>query len=120
MISLLNKTASSSLSHEEVEDVIGELIDYTRNHFAREEAIMKVCGFPDIAKHHEMHQDLIGQVNNMATVAWHSDKSDEPRLKLHTYLQNWLYDHIVNEDAKLAKYAKGRDQEIKQALASLK
>jgi len=42
----------------ELNRVIGELIDYAVAHFAREEQLMAEVGYPDLAAHALLHEDL--------------------------------------------------------------
>jgi hemerythrin-like metal-binding protein len=115
LISLLNKITDRSIADEDIDDIIGELIDYTNYHFQREEAIMEVCQYNDLENHREIHRNLIAKVNDMAT-AWHMDNSDQQRIKLHKFLRDWLFTHIISEDTKLAAGTKGRGRVIQQAL----
>jgi len=116
LISKLNKVGDQSISGEEMKNIVGDLIDYTRSHFKREEAVMTACRYPDLEQHREMHQSIVRQLNQMVTVIWNTSETVEPRLRLHKFLRDWLFDHIINEDKKISLYAKGREQEIIQAL----
>ena len=120
LISLLNKTADHSASNKDLEETVGELINYTRFHFKREEAIMVVCGYPELSQHREMHEHIVGQVNQMVPVLRNTLHPDEARIKIHKFLRDWLFDHIINEDRKIAIYTNGKNEEIQRALENIK
>lgn len=118
LVSLLNRIMRRSSDEDDFDGIIKELIDYTRYHFRREEAIMEVCGYPALERHHRLHQSLVAQASEQAE-KWFNDRSEESRNKLRTFLRKWLFDHILEEDTKIVSFTKGKGLEIRQALASI-
>jgi hemerythrin len=84
--------------------LLHDLAEYCRAHFAREEAYMAAIGYPRLHEHQRQH-DLLSQ--DVAEAL--SDQSGEPDPdlagKLHTFLQGWLFDHILGSDKSYARYA---------------
>lgn len=82
------------------------LLDYTKKHFADEEAIQLKNHYPDYARHKKIHEDFkktaVEFVNKIekegATVANVG--------QINTLLAGWLLKHIKGEDKKLAAYLK--------------
>ncbi len=115
LVSMLNRLMRRSTDEADVDDIIDELIDYTQHHFAREEAIMEAYGYPDYERHCNLHQRLIDDVNQQAE-SWSNESSQENLDLLRKFLKNWLFNHILKEDAKIAISSKGKDQGIRQRL----
>lgn len=118
IIRILNKISRSSIQRSELGAVIEELWDYTQYHFRREEKIMEVCGYTGLAEHRVHHQKLISEVTAL-TDEWHTYDDDVTLQKLRTFLRRWWVGHIATVDAKISKYAKGKDLRIRKALKEL-
>lgn len=118
LVSMLNRVMRRSVDEEDVDGIVGELIDYTRHHFRREERIMEACGFPGLNTHHAQHQNLIVKVGEHVNV-WSNDQSQENLDKLRSFLKGWLFDHILEEDIKIVPNTKGNEEEIRKAIAAI-
>ncbi|WP_218048622.1 bacteriohemerythrin, partial [Curvivirga aplysinae] len=116
IIALVNRAWRRDVSEGDMDDILTELISYTKYHFAREEKLMEICGYTEIADHKKIHGRLIGQLNEMALV-WQGSRSDESLMRLRYFLRDWWMTHIGKVDRELAKCAKGKDHEIMQQLA---
>lgn len=81
---------------EVVEEILAELANYTVIHFATEESIMGILGYPDYEEHHEIHEDLVQQVVELQKKVA-SGKTSVSFELLH-FLKIWLTKHILNED----------------------
>lgn len=119
IVSLLNRVTHRTADDPELNTVIEELVDYTRDHFRREEAVMEACGYPDLEKHRGRHRDLTAQVNDLAGT-WRKGRNPEMLHHLRKFLREWWIGHIVKVDTEIAQYAKGNEQDIWQALEHLK
>lgn len=123
LVSMLNRLSRRSTNEAntdvDVDVIIGELIDYTQYHFSREEAIMEVCGFPGFERHCDLHRKLIDDVKQRLK-AWRNDRNQESLNLLRKFLKDWLFNHILNEDTKIAISAKGKDRGIRQKLEDLR
>lgn len=84
------------------------LIDYTKSHFSTEDNLMVEHKYPDIAPHRKQHSDLIAKVE-----ALHADVKAGKQLvgpKTVMFLQNWLVDHILKTDKRLAAFLVAKSQ----------
>lgn len=83
-------------------DSLKAMIEYTRFHFSTEEAFMKQIDYPGIGEHVELHRKFIEQLNQL------SDDYHAGRVLLGTkmikFMQQWLTDHIKEEDRKYAAF----------------
>ena len=89
-----------AVSEKRGKDVTGgilmALLDYTREHFAREEAIWRDGGLTSLDGHLQIHQDLLKQVVDFEA-QFRSGKV-EIGSDLMTFLRNWLIDHVFQTD----------------------
>lgn len=118
IISLYNKVSRATLNETDVDDVLGELINYTRFHFGREEAIMEVCGYPDLEAHQTEHNRLMGRANDLANI-WRAKQDPETLRQLREFLRDWLVGHIEKVDTGIADYARDKTLEIQNALEGI-
>lgn len=79
-----------------------EMYDYTRYHFAFEEAYLARIGYPDIREHWRLHKDFDSLIYGYLR---DSQKGEIPVLnsELVKILQNWLLHHILIEDMKFSQ-----------------
>lgn len=96
-----DKARSSALRH-----AIGELIEYTRSHFASEETLMANAGFPGLADHQLLHSDLLKRVREMQMRIEIGDES--ATLDLSRFLAAWLTEHILTADREFGRFVASR------------
>ncbi|MBS4098296.1 MAG: hemerythrin family protein [Sulfuricella sp.] len=85
---------------------IGEIIEYTRRHFANEEALMDECGYPEMARHVRIHRELLEKAAAQQEKVRQSRLINIEPIKLYSFLVDWFIRHVVEEDRKLADYLK--------------
>ncbi|HUX27408.1 MAG TPA: bacteriohemerythrin [Terracidiphilus sp.] len=76
--------------------LLRNLVAYTRDHFAAEEAMMAAAKYPGLTEHHLRHRDLSQQVEGYIA----RFEQGEITLSLHllNFLRDWLTNHILKED----------------------
>jgi hemerythrin len=81
-----------------VGQILRSLLDYTRDHFAAEEAMMEQAKYAALPAHRLIHRDLTKQVEEYVA---RFEKGDLT-LSLHllVFLSDWLTNHIQGEDQK--------------------
>ena len=106
LVGLLNQVVTAAHYHmgvSYVNNVIGELIDYTKYHFEREEGLMESNNYPDTAAHKEQHQEMIARVAEFQDQL--SGEYEEVLAEeIHAYLKGWLINHITHTDKDLGSY----------------
>ncbi|WP_135075008.1 hemerythrin family protein [Terasakiella sp. SH-1] len=93
----------------ELDQVFYLLHDFTKTHFRREEMIMKALKFPDIKRHIILHQELIKQLMGAYAKFKEERKKgllDKPINELATLLNQWVVNHILQEDLQLKRMRK--------------
>ncbi|MDX9845461.1 MAG: bacteriohemerythrin [Tenuifilaceae bacterium] len=83
-----------------VESVIEKLVDNSKNHFRREEKLMKSLSYPDFEKHELEHDAFIAKVSQCSR----NIKSDSVTTNLARFLKDWLVNHILSSDKRFASF----------------
>jgi hemerythrin-like metal-binding protein len=99
VINAFHDAMEEGRGNEVVGKVLNNLIIYTREHFAREEAEMQRIGYPRFLKHRAEHTKLLAEVD-----ALHAGLMTQQMvtLKVSKFLKAWLIDHIQQNDKLLA------------------
>lgn len=72
------------------------LADYVGYHFAAEEELLTLYGFPGLAAHKERHDDLKQQVERMLKSVQAGERASEAEFK--RLFEAWIIHHILGED----------------------
>ncbi len=85
-------------------ELMGGLLERTREHFAVEERLMDEAAHPERDSHVREHQRLVGQLDHLRGLY----ASGKPRSAagLMGELRPWLLEHIEGPDRKLAEHLK--------------
>lgn len=86
--------------------ILDGLIDYTKNHFAREEELMAKHDYPDIKAHRREHYELMKQVAEFSARLREGKASFT--LELMGFLKEWLVSHIKGTDMKYRGFFAGK------------
>ena len=76
--------------------ILDRLVQYTKTHFATEEGLMKIHGYPDLATHAKEHEALTKQVLDFQRAFQAGDAFVS--IELMTFLKDWLEKHIKGTD----------------------
>ena len=83
-------------SRSVVGTLLHTLVDYTREHFTAEEAMMEAARYPSLAAHHVKHKELTKQVEEYVTRYERGDITLS--IQLASFLSDWLTKHIQSTD----------------------
>ena len=106
MVNALYDAMKDGSGQEVLGKVLTGLVDYTRTHFAAEEALMSQFGYPGLAAHKVEHDKLTGQVAELQA-QFQSGKA-ALTLKVANFLKDWLSGHILGVDQQYAPFLKGK------------
>jgi len=83
-----------------VEAALADAVDYAKEHFASEEALMRRVRFPEseYKRHCEMHKTFSAQVESM-TERWIFRQS-VGATEVAEFMRGWLVGHILSADIK--------------------
>jgi hemerythrin len=86
-----------------VREVLFHLLDYTLSHFAFEEALMDEAGYPAASIHQRTHDAFRKKIQEYQQRFAAGEKICE---ELITLLNNWLIDHIAEDDTSYVPYVR--------------
>ncbi len=112
LIKLINKLENAIAEGKAgavLKKIIKELVQYTHAHFIYEEALFTSHGYPDSDEHKQTHKNLFAKVEhfNQTVESGENEIYDE----LLTFLNHWLYHHILKEDMAYSKHLVDRGAE---------
>ena len=84
-----------------------KLQDYTKRHFASEEQFIAAHNFPDLEAHKAQHRRLEARVVELLHEI-SAPKAATAPLKLELFATDWLLEHIMQEDARYARFILGK------------
>lgn len=99
LVAILNELHESMVSGhgaERLRAVLGELVAYTAEHFAYEEALFAEHGYPNAAAHTAEHQRLVEQVLEFKRK--YEGGQAAINMALMKFLKDWLIKHILGSD----------------------
>ena len=83
-------------------NIMQKLLQYTIDHFAYEEKMLKKIGYPKLNEHHKVHEHLTGQVREL------HEKLKAGKylstISVSNFLKDWLKSHILKVDMHYSKY----------------
>ena len=116
LINQLGPAADDPEAKVVVGSVLETLWDYVLFHFAREEKLLELIKFPNLAKHKAKHESLKASVARRLD-AYRTNPDAVDIDELLGFLQTWLMDHILREDMRykpLATNNKKAQAEVEQ------
>jgi hemerythrin len=81
---------------------LGDLVGYARRHFAAEEAYLARIGYPELASHARLHQQILERAGAFAA---EFERSGALAPAFYEFLGIWLNGHIGELDAQYASFA---------------
>ena len=94
----------------EAEQGVAEAIHFMRHyaaiHFKSEEAFMREYAYPDLAAHQVLHAAFFSRLDDLAADLAHFGPSQDLADRALDLTQDWLVDHITDEDVLYALHAK--------------
>ncbi len=95
-------TLVKSLNAANIDDTLGELLDYVVTHFTHEQEAMESSGFPDFRQHLGLHEQFSAQVADFLSAS--SEWDDERVQELRKFLNKWLVGHILTHDLRFGRW----------------
>jgi hemerythrin len=106
-INELERAIQEQRNRQEQEEILDNLVIYTRYHFASEERMMRRLDFEDWEDHSQVHARMARQVREMQAEVLAGTR--ELSSELLDLMRSWLVEHIMHEDqqyaALIARYA---------------
>jgi hemerythrin len=96
MLNDLHSAMMSGKAQSMTGDLLQKLVEYTRKHFAAEEAMLAAAGYSGLALHRIKHRDLMKQVDEYAERYKRGEIA--VNVQLMNFLRDWLTTHIQKTD----------------------
>ena len=92
----LNQAMLDGKGRDLMADILGKLVQYTRDHFAREEIIWSKGGLKSLLEHQKKHHDLVTKIEQFKRdfTAGKATLTTE----IMSFLREWLIDHVFKTD----------------------
>lgn len=104
MINTLHDSLLKKGEYVSAEDVIEQMLGYTKQHFAEEERLMRDTDYPRYEGHKRIHDVFVSQVEGLRDQAKAGDII--LRSQVMSFLVRWFEDHILDHDKRYAEYVK--------------
>lgn len=89
-----------------IRPAINELIESTLAHFASEESLMAMSGYPDLEDHRALHANLISRIRSFEAQI---EKAEQlTPVDVYEFLCAWLGDHILTKDRMFGEFVSGQ------------
>ncbi len=86
-----------------IQRVILELKKFAEFHFISEQNLMHEIGYPQVAEHAQIHNTLLIDLQvELSKIRYHSAFPDDLMAPVYA----WFNNHVVEEDLKVAEFAK--------------
>ncbi len=92
----LEEHSGKGYSYEAARDALSQLTNHAKVHFAIEESLMRMHGYPDLLAHVAEHQNLRKQLTEFQQRLLDADIATQ----LHKFIDSWLTNHIDVTDRK--------------------
>jgi hemerythrin len=99
-IGKLEAAVPTSDSWVAVQQTLNDLNYWARVHFAVEESLMRLMGFPDLTAHNATHASFIETIGRLKKQSLRKDIARDTS----RFLNDWLRHHIDVEDRKYAEF----------------
>jgi hemerythrin len=97
MVNELYDAMQAGHGREKLGRILGELVQYTKFHFAREEKFFAQTGYPAAGPHKQQHEALTRQVLDVQQ-KYAAGSNATLSLDVMHFLKNWLVTHIQGSD----------------------
>jgi hemerythrin len=107
LMKVLNELHAASMrgkASEVAGPLIRQMVSIAGEHFSAEERLMESTGFPGLAAHRAIHQELAGKVAEF--VARHEKGDTTMYTQLLYFMRDWLSKHMQSEDQEYAPWLK--------------
>lgn len=107
MINQFEEAISRSyIDHKKIGKVLLGLVDYTGEHFAREEQLQMSVQYPFYDSHCRAHREVLRKLATVLTAYTQAQgvERDQMVRDITDFLKEWLVDHIIQSDLRMKPY----------------
>jgi len=120
LVDLINdfeKSITGKVDHRKIARVLLGLVQYTGEHFAREEELQLKIRYSYHESHRKQHRDVLKQLEHVLTEYTQANGVVQDKMirGIADFLKEWLVGHIIESDLRMRPYIEKMKAE-KQAL----
>lgn len=109
LVDLINdfeKSITGKVDHRKIARVLLGLVQYTGEHFAREEELQLKIRYSYYESHRKQHRDVLKQLEHvlMDYTAANGTVQDSMIREIAKFLKEWLVGHIIESDLRMRPY----------------
>ncbi len=102
MLNTLYEAMYQGKGKDSLDQILQGLIRYCQTHFASEERLMRMHGYPEYHQHKTIHRKMAQQVLKLQD-EFQSGRLVSP-IQISNFLKDWLSKHILGTDMKYASF----------------
>ncbi len=102
----LYESMQAGQGREALGKVLGDLLLYTKTHFAAEEQLMKAHGYPGFDDHRQRHERMTQKVKELSE-QFRAGTLSSP-IQMTNFLKDWLSKHILETDRQYGPFLTAR------------
>ncbi|HJE66384.1 MAG TPA: hemerythrin family protein [Campylobacter avium] len=99
----IEKATNENVYQDEIKEMLTELFNYMKEHFAYEEKYMQEISYPNLDKHKVSHRRI---TEDMVKIVTTIKTTNDLKEKLYVVMQKWLLEHILMEDMVIGDWHK--------------
>ncbi|MCB9957489.1 MAG: hemerythrin family protein [Rhodospirillaceae bacterium] len=105
LFALVRELEDADMTDGFLDTIIWRLEEYAAGHFAREEAMMRKGGYPDLEEHMAGHRAFVEWLDTVKITYRRAAESPfEIGDMVNAFLERWLVEHILEEDMDYRDY----------------
>jgi len=85
------------------------LVSYTKRHFGEEEMLQQKSNYPDYAPHRSLHEAFVKVMTDLSVELKQSGPTPSIINKIIRNAGDWLVNHILQQDSKVAAHLKSTE-----------
>jgi len=107
LVNQLHEAMSKGKANDVMSRVLGELVSYTKTHFAAEEKLLQSKNYPDLKAHQAQHQKFVEKVElfQKEFAGGKITVSGE----VMNFLRDWLSGHILKTDKRYSEFVAAKN-----------
>ncbi|MCT4631583.1 MAG: bacteriohemerythrin [Firmicutes bacterium] len=100
--------------HNYYDDLLEFLDKYVDEHFKNEEDLQEEIDYPDIEEHKNIHKSFRDTILSIEEKHKNKEVTNKDLIEINLMIKEWLVNHILVEDKKLAGYIKSNNISIEE------
>ena len=102
LLGALRSVLTAGEERARIDEILEQLVDYTKVHFASEQLLMRLYNYPHIQQHQADHDDAVERLD--AVRATYLAPDAQLALDAVDELSDWIVGHIHSADHKLGHF----------------